>query len=101
VRSAGFIVLGGRRPVYGFMAASVVLFSADRGGKGDASPCYGPVAGGRCTVAGSRCNGKVPGSLGFYALIAGAAVPGALVLGAVFVLWPPDPRSKSGFRLKM
>ena len=67
------------------MAASVVLFSADRGGK-DASPCYEPVAGGRCTVAASRCNGEVPGSLGFYALIAGAAVPGALVLGAVFVL---------------
>ena len=59
VRSAGFIVLRGRRPVYGFMAASVVLFSADRGGK-DASPCYEPVAGGRCTVAGSRCNGEGP-----------------------------------------
>lgn len=36
-----------------------------------------------------------------YALIAGATVLGATVLCVTFVLWPPDPAPKAGFRLKM
>jgi hypothetical protein len=77
--------------VYGFMAASVVLFSAYQGW-GKAVP---PLVVSLLRVAIVLCGGCIvmqqaaPRLDWLYALIAGATALGATILGATFVLWPP------------
>jgi Na+-driven multidrug efflux pump len=82
--------------VYGFMAASVILFSAYQGW-GKALP---PLMVSTLRVALVLCGGWLlmqeadPRLDGLYALIAGATVLGALILGAIFVLRPPVQSQK-------
>lgn len=89
VASAGYFQAIGL--VYGFMAASVVLFSAYQGW-GKAVP---PLLVSLLRVALVLCGGWIvmqqaaPRLDWLYALIAGATVLGATILGATFVLWPP------------
>jgi putative MATE family efflux protein len=77
--------------VYGFMAASVILFSAYQGW-GKALP---PLMVSTLRVALVLCGGwllmqEADARLDWlYALIAAATVLGALILGAIFVLRPP------------
>jgi putative MATE family efflux protein len=77
--------------VYGFMAASVILFSAYQGW-GKALP---PLVVSLFRVSLMLCGGWLlmqqaePRLDLIYALIAGATALGAMILGGSFVLWPP------------
>jgi putative MATE family efflux protein len=89
IASAGYFRAVGL--VYGFMAASVILFSAYQGW-GKSIP---PLIVSLLRVTLMLCGGwllmqqAVPRLDLLYALIAGATALGAIILGTTFVLWPP------------